>query len=136
MARFKTVFLVLAILAGVLGIGSVVASSLLTRNAVYAQRAEKLEAAELFGDNQQNTLIGNPQIFLALPEKAFMEGTGDKGAKLIDETYLKQNNIYPIQVKTVEFIRNVLLVISLLGGLLMLFLWRTASRSSAKLIGS
>ncbi len=130
MARFKTVFLVLTILAALLAIGSVVASSILTSNAVFAQRAEKSDAAELFGDSTQQVLIGSPQKFLALDPKVFLEGTGDQGAKLLNDVYLRENNIYPIQVKTVEFFRNITLLACLLGGALMFGLWRLANRSS------
>lgn len=133
LARFKTVFLGLAIVAMVLVIGSLIVSGVLTSNAVFAQRAEKLEAAELFGDTQQRVLIGSPQNFLALDAKAFMEGTGDQGAKLLNDTYLRENNIYPIQVKTVEFFRNATVLASILGGGLMLLLWWLGHRSSQKI---
>jgi hypothetical protein len=128
LTRFKTVFLGLALMAGVVGLGSVLTSSLLTRNAVYAQLALKNEAAELFGDNSQKTLIGSPQVFLALAPQAFFEGTGENGAKLLNDSYLKQNNIYPIQVKTVEFVRNVIVLVCAVGGALMLGLWQLARR--------
>ncbi len=130
LVRFKTTFFVLAILAGVLLLGSLLASSLLLRGSIYAQLAEKLEAAELFGDSQSNIYIGSPQKFLALPAQAYMQGTGEKGAQLIDNTYLKQKGIYPYQVKTIEFIRNVIAVCSILGGALMLYLWTRAKRLS------
>jgi hypothetical protein len=129
--RFKTVFLGLAILAGVVGLGSVLTSSLLTRGAVYAQLALKNEAAELFGDSSPKTLIGSPQNFLALAPQAFFEGTGENGAKLLNDSYLKENNIYPIQVKTVEFFRNVIVLVCAVGGALMLILWQLARRPSA-----
>jgi hypothetical protein len=132
LARFKTVFLVLAILAGVVGLGSFLTSSLLTRDAVFAQLAQKNEAAELFGDGGK-TLIGSPQNFLALAPQAFFEGTGEAGAKLLNDTYLRENNIYPIQVKTVEFFRNLIVLVCLVGGGLMLVLWRFASRPNRTL---
>jgi hypothetical protein len=132
LVRFKTTFFVLAILAGFLLVGSLVASSFLLRDSVYAQLAEKLEAAELFGENQSNVYIGSPQKFLALPAQAYMQGLGEKGAQLINNTYLKQNGIYPFQVKTVEFIRNVIAICSILGGALMLYLWARANRLSQR----
>ena len=133
LSRFKTVFLALAIAAGVVGVGSLLTSSLLTRNAVFAQLAIKQEAAELFGDGAREVLIGNPQTFLALDARAFLDGTGENGAKLINDTYLRENNIYPIQVKTVEFLRNLIVLVCLVGGALMLVLWRVASRPSQRL---
>jgi hypothetical protein len=132
LVRFKTVFLSLAILAVLILIGSQITSGILTRDAVFAQRAEKLEAAELFGDTQEQVLIGSPQKFLALDPKAFMEGTGDQGAKLINDVYLRENNIYPIQVKTVEFFRDLTLLACLLGGGLMFGLWLLANRSTTR----
>jgi hypothetical protein len=128
LARFRTAFLVLSIVAGVVGLGSVLTSSLLTRDAVLAQLAIEQEAAELFADGQKEVLIGNPQVFLALDAKAYLEGTGDNGAKLLNDTYLRENNIYPVQVKTVEFIRNLVVLICVAGGVVMLALWRFASR--------
>lgn len=133
LARFKKVFLGLAITAVVFIVGSLVATSLLTRNAVFAQRAEKLEAAELFGDTQQRVLIGSPQTFLPLDAKAFLDGTGDNGAKLLNDSYLREKNIYPVQVKTVEFFRNAIILASILGGALMLLLWWLGHRSSVKI---
>jgi hypothetical protein len=133
LTRFKTVFLVLAIAAAVVGVGSLLTSVVLTRNAVFAQLAIKQEAAELFGDGAKEVLIGNPQNFLALDPNAYLEGTGENGAKLINDTYLRENNIYPIQVKTVEFLRNLIGLICLVGGGLMLFLWRFASRPTQML---
>jgi hypothetical protein len=130
LVRFKTTFFALAILAGFLLIGSLVASSILLRGSVYAQLAEKLEAAELFGETQNNVYIGSPQKFLAFPAQAYMQGIGEKGAQLVDNIYLRQNGIYPFQVKTIEFIRNVIAICSLLGGALMLVLWSRASRLS------
>jgi hypothetical protein len=130
LTRFKTVFLGLAILAGAVGLITVVATSLLTRDAVFAQLAQKNEAAELFGDTSQKTLIGSPQNFLALTPQAFFEGTGDNGARLLNDLYLKENNIYPIQVKTVEFFRNVIVLVCAIGGALMLMLWQLARRPS------
>ncbi len=133
LARFKKVFLGLAITAVVFIVGSLVATSLLTRNAVFAQRAEKLEAAELFGDTQQRVLIGSPQTFLPLDAKAFLDGTGDNGAKLLNDSYLREKNIYPVQVKTVEFFRNAIILASILGGALMFLLWWLGHRSSVKI---
>ena len=129
LAKFKIVFLSLALLAVVLALGGVIASSILTRDAVFAQRAEKLEAAELFGDSGERLLLGSPQKFLALDAKAFLDGTGDQGAKLLNDVYLRENKIYPIQVKTVEFFRNITLLACLLGGGLMFGLWLLANRS-------
>ncbi|MFN3267154.1 MAG: hypothetical protein ACK41E_10000 [Deinococcales bacterium] len=130
LVRFKTVFLALAILAAVVGLGSLLVSSILTRGAVFAQLAQENEAAELFGDTSQKILIGSPQNFLALAPEAFFEGKGDQDARLINSDYLRENNIYPIQVKTVEFFRNLTLLVSAVGGALMLVLWRLAQRKS------
>lgn len=128
LARFKTIFLGLAILAAVVGLSSLLVSSMLTRGAVFAQLAQENEAAELFGDASQRTLIGSPQTFLPLAPQAFFEGTGDEGARLLNDSYLRQNNIYPIQVKTVEFLRNLTVLVCAVGGVLMLLLWQFASR--------
>jgi hypothetical protein len=121
--RFKTVFRALTILALVVLLGSFVTSSLLTQGAVLAQRVEPNQAASLFADDAPGTLIGSPQRMVIRDAKAFLEGTASDGARFVNEKYLRENNIYPLQVKTVEFFRNIVALLAGLGAVLMGVLW-------------
>jgi hypothetical protein len=44
--------------------------------------------------------------------------------QLVNEVYLRENNIYPLQALTVEFFRNLVAAVAFVGLLLMLFLYR------------
>ncbi len=127
--RFKTVFASLSILGFVVILASFLISGLMTRGAVLAQRIEPNEAASLFGDSSgPGTPIGSPQWVVIRDEKAFLEGQSADGARFVNEEYLIENKIYPLQVKTVEFFRNVTAVVAVLGVLVMASLWLMATR--------
>jgi hypothetical protein len=129
--RFKPIFVALAVLGIVVLIGSFAVSSLITQGAVLVQRIEPNEAASLFGDSSSpGTSIGSPQIMVIRDEKAFLEGQGENGARFVNDNYLRQNNIYPLQVKTVEFFRNVTAFVAGLGTLLMVGLLAWTRRSA------
>ncbi|NJK44636.1 MAG: hypothetical protein HC933_10430 [Pleurocapsa sp. SU_196_0] len=129
--RFKTVFQTLTILALVVLVGSFVTSSVLTSGSVLAQRVEPSEVSSLFADDTPGTLIGSPQRIVIRDDKAFLEGTAADGARFVNEKYLRENNIYPLQVKTVEFFRNIVAFFAGLGAVLMGVLWwRSQSRVS------
>ncbi len=76
----------------------------------YQGRAEMIQrmrvdasADALFGD-PSGTPLGSPQKMIIGDPKAFLPGTGDGGVKLVSENYLTQHKIYPLQLRTVEFI--------------------------------
>jgi hypothetical protein len=48
--------------------------------------------------------IGSPQRMIIIDEKAFVPGEGESGARLADDGYMKEHNIYPLQLKSVDFI--------------------------------
>jgi hypothetical protein len=121
--RFKTVFQALTIVALVVLVASFVASSVLTQGAVLAQRVEPSEASSLFADDTPGTLIGSPQRIVIRDDKAFLEGSASGGARFVNEKYLRENNLYPLQVKTVEFFRNIVAFVAGLGAVLMGVLW-------------
>jgi hypothetical protein len=128
--RFKTLFQILTILAVVVFIGSFVVSSVLTQGAVLAQRIEPSAASSLFADGGSGTPIGSPQVVVIRDEAAFLEGSAEGGARLVNEQYLRENSIYPLQVKTVEFFRNIVALVAGLGAVLMGWLWSRAARTA------
>ncbi len=126
-SRLRPVFFGLAITAVVVLTGSFVVSSIVTQNAVLAQRIEIREAgvAALFGaENEVGKPIGSPQRLIISDPKAFLEKTGENGLRYVNDKYLKDNNIYPLQALTVEFFRNVTAIIAGLGAIIMFGLWR------------
>jgi hypothetical protein len=48
--------------------------------------------------------IGSPQVMIIDDAKAFLPGSGESGAKLVNDDYLKAHSIYPLQVKTVRYV--------------------------------
>jgi len=95
------IVVVLAILT--LGISFPVRSSYASK-AKLIQRVEKSTGDDLFGDN--GTVIGSPQMLIIEDEKAFL-GPVKPGEPLsVDEKYLKDHNVYPLQLKTVDFFIN------------------------------
>jgi len=72
------------------------------------QRIEVDPSAELFGE--LGTPIGSPQRMIIEDKSAFINAKSPEGAEYVSEAYLKKNNIYPLQVQTVEYIaRNILI---------------------------
>lgn len=78
----------------------------------YASRAKLMQraqvddaAASLFGDSTP-TKIGSPQLMIVDDPKAILPGKGDRGAELLNESYLKSSGKYPLQLKTVEFVAS------------------------------
>jgi hypothetical protein len=131
--RLAKLWLWLAIVAAVVLVGSFVVSSLLTRNAVLAQRIEVVapEVAAILGlpADSQGKPIGSPQRLIVNDPKALL-GKDSSGVQLVSETYLQDNKIYPLQVITVEFFRNLVAAVAFVGLLLMLFLYRLARAKS------
>ena len=62
----------------------------------------------LFGDasSAPGTPIGQPQMMIIRDQGAFLEGTGENGLRYVDDGYLKEQGLYPLQLKTVNFFRN------------------------------
>lgn len=74
----------------------------LSGRAQLIQRVEVSEAASLFGD--AGTMIGSPQKMIIEDKAAFLPGEGPEGARLVSENYLKEKGIYPLQLQTVEYL--------------------------------
>ena len=67
-----------------------------------AQRIESSQSDSLFGS--KGTPLGEPQMYIVTDPKAYLPGRGESGAKLLDENYLNKNGIYPLQLKSVDFV--------------------------------
>jgi hypothetical protein len=119
-------------LLSVVGLVVVLAvSAFLESKSALAQRVEphSPELAAVLGET--GLPIGSPQRLVILDEKMVLETKPD-GSKVVSETYLTQNNIYPLQWQTVEFVRNIALLALTAKMLLGLFvMWRFAPRAGA-----
>ena len=62
--------------------------------------------AALFGD--VGTPIGSPQEYVITDEKAVIENPENPDLPYLDDTYLKENGIYPTQLKTVKFVTGLM----------------------------
>jgi hypothetical protein len=119
----------LSVLALVVLLGSFIVASLFSSGAQLVQLIEPGDAAvaSLFGDAQTDepvgTKIGTPQLIVIRDQSAFLEGTGAQGERFANMQYLNENKIYPVQVKTIDFFRNLTALISVLGGSAMAGLW-------------
>jgi hypothetical protein len=125
--RFQKVWFGLAVVAAIVLLGSFLVSGFITRNAVLAQRIEVVapEVAAILGlpaDSKGKT-IGSPQRLIINDPKALLE-KDQNGVQLVNEVYLRENNIYPLQTLTVEFFRNLVAAVAFVGLLIMLFLYR------------
>lgn len=75
---------------------------------ILAQRVEFDEAAaSLFGDTDAYREIGSPQVLVIEDEEALLPGNGPDGSRLVSENYLKEKKIYPLQMRTVNFVAGV-----------------------------
>lgn len=111
--RLALVFIVLALVTAAV---SVTGAAFMTRGAQLVQRVEPADTAStaLFGDDAgQGTLIGSPQLLIVRDEAAFLPGGTVNGARLVNEKYLREQGIYPLQAKSVWFVRNLVLLASL-----------------------
>jgi hypothetical protein len=106
----RNVFRALTVLALLVFVGAWLVYAWFAQGAVLAQRIEPYEPtmAELLGE--PGLELGSPQIFVIRDEGAFMEGTGEGGERFLNETYLTENGIYPLQLKEVAFWRNLVLL--------------------------
>jgi hypothetical protein len=123
MRKLPTILLVLIVTAIFAIISSFIVAGFVSRDAQLVQLVQPDEAGlnSLFADSSgvPGTAIGSPQTMIISDPKAFMEGTGSSGEKYVNDTYLKAKNIYPLQVKTVNFFRDSVAWIAGIGALLL-----------------
>lgn len=123
---------VLTVMAAIAFCGAFVAAAMLESRAVMAQRVDPHppDLAAVLGE--AGTPIGSPQRLLIFDDRAFLQGTTPDGAQIVSETYLTQNNIYPLQLKTVTFFRDAVMIGSGVAALLFGLLWWRGARSSSR----
>ena len=101
----------LALLSLVLAVLAFLAGWSFGQGAQLIQRVQPTTQAEasLFGDDSgvPGTPIGQPQRLIIRDPAAFLEGEGEGGVRYVSETYLSEKGIYPLQLKTVDVVRNV-----------------------------
>ena len=130
---FWTVTLVAVLSALVLAASFPVVSTYRGK-AIYAQRVEFDEAAaSLFGDTNPYQEIGSPQYLVIEDKAALLPGKTKDGAQMVSENYLREKKVYPLQLKTVDFVGSLIqqasgaaLVVSLLLLALMAYRRRKA----------
>lgn len=91
----------------------------------YSGKAELIQRVDYSEENEvllgePGPMIGSPQKMIIEDRKAFLKTRGPGEALQVDDNYLRENNIYPLQLKTVEYItgivRNASIVIFALCG--------------------
>ncbi|ADV66031.1 hypothetical protein [Deinococcus maricopensis] len=132
LARFQRTFNVLAVLALFVAALAFGAAAIVSRDAHRVQLVEPADASvnALFGSSAPGTPIGSPQTLIIRDAGAFMDGRTDDGARYVDATYLQTHGQYPLQVKTVTFVRNLVVAGALGAAVLMALLGLLAGRAA------
>lgn len=82
--------------------------------------------AEMLGEKGE--LVGSPQKLIITDRAAFLPGKSSSGAALVDDSYLKKQGIYPLQVKTVHYVAGLaklgLLAMLAIGGMMLVVVKR------------
>jgi hypothetical protein len=132
--RYISILRALTILSLLVTIGVPVVASVLASRAQLVQRIEPHEPGMALLLGEQGIPIGNPEMYFINDPKAFLGGNGPKSVRLVNEKYLRENNIYPWQLKTLEFMRNMIVLGSGLASLVFgLGWWWLVRRNSARI---
>lgn len=69
------------------------------------QRIRVTEGDELFAEQGKpaGTPVGTPQQIILDDPTAYLPGSGEGGARLLDERYLESHMLNPLQLQTVDF---------------------------------
>ncbi|MBS1700888.1 MAG: hypothetical protein JST12_04445 [Armatimonadetes bacterium] len=125
----KKFFFAIAILCALGFLATFAVQSSYHGKAKLIQRIEKSASADLFGD--AGTPIGEPAEYVIEDPKAFIGGPDDKGVYQVDEGYLKAHQIYPTQLKTIDFFTGAFRVgFGMAGVIAALIAWRMKPKSS------
>ena len=118
MKILRAVSLSLAVLSAIVLVTSFVTVSRFSKLAETYQLVEPTPESALFGG--VGNKIGSPQEYIITLEDALMDERDENGVQLVDNTILKENNVYPLQMKTVRETGNLVNIASI-GGLLVGF---------------
>lgn len=121
----------LAITAAIAFVGVWVIGAILASRAQLAQRIEPHEPAMAILLAEPGVPIGEPQQYIVFDDKAFLEGTAQGGSRLLNEKYLRETNQYPWQLKTVEFLRNLVAIATGVAAVVLLVLSRWLTRRTS-----
>lgn len=126
---FKKLCLLVALLSVIVLIATIPAYNSFAGKAKMIQRIQKSAGDSLFGE--EGTPVGEATMTIIEDPKAFI-GDPVNGVYKVDQGYLDQNEIYPTQLKTVQFwIESIRLgagVAGLLG--VVLGLWKRKPKSA------
>ena len=92
------------------------------------QRVQSIPGNEMFGDD--GTPIGKPMLLIIEDQQAFKGTADDTGTYFVDENYLTEHKIHPLQLKTVEFIASICQFAFAMSALILGFIgWRLKSKT-------
>ena len=130
MKPLRTIAKAVAIVAAAILITTFPIEASFVARAQRVQRVLPSEQSELFGETGEN--IGTPQRVVIDDPKAFMTGDLADGTKRVNETYLQDNRIYPLQLQTVVAVLNYVRIGALTATLIsMIAVVRTRQKGAA-----
>jgi len=113
-------------LAALVFVTSFVVAAIVSAPGRLIQRVEPAgDTASLFGDANDGpgVAIGSPQVYIIRDPRAFLPELGPNDERYVSETYLRERGIYPLQLKTVNLVRNLVAASSGLIALIAGALW-------------
>ena len=119
MTIIKNLAEVAAILAALLLIVTLAVSVWLQSRAELVQRVTPHDEATATLLGEVGTPVGREDDYIILNRGAFLGEMTAQDAQYVSEPYLEENNVYPLQLKTVTFLRNLIVAVS--AGALVLF---------------
>lgn len=97
------------------------------------QLVEPSNEAALFGEIGEK--IGSPQMYVVFDQKAVLPSPEGEQTKFLNNTYLKQHGLYPLQMKTVSYLVGIVRIalgIAFLLALALLLMLRARSSKAAR----
>ena len=119
MTIIKNLAGVAAVLAALLLIVTLAVSVWLQSRAELVQRVTPHDEATATLLGEVGTPVGREDDYIILDRGAFLGETTAQDAQYVSEPYLEENNVYPLQLKTITFLRNLIVAVS--AGALVLF---------------
>ena len=113
MTLFKNVAGAATGLAALLLVATLLASAWFSNRAERVQRVVPHDEATAALLGEVGTPVGRPDDYIIFDENAFLAETAADGARLVSEPFLEENGVYPLQLKTVAFLRNLVATLSL-----------------------